>query len=332
MIEKRWPIALYAGVTFTTTSCGGTLDAGRDIPHGPLPVDERNPVIIENDGATDNWMGAYAFLLANEGTENLAGIVICSSNYWTDLNANAMEWTDLVNAARSSGFSGIPDLTVSAATPLVEPGDGQIDSTTPNDSLGAERIIELSKQLSLPSRPVVVLVGTELTDVADAYLVDPTVVDRVVVVASLGSLQAPKALMTGPNGDLDPWADWIVAQRFKYVQVSAFYDQTEDVTSAEIANLPKNAFGDWMAQNQPKISTNPAAADQVAVLATSAPGFAESVQRVSADPSAGFGNPAGQGPPLVPDASGDDLVVTEVAAPLAGSLLWRMLLEPRAGQ
>ena len=72
-----------------------------------------------------------------------------------------------------------------------------------------------------------------MTDIADAYLIDPSVVDRVVVVAALGTYTAPNGAMNPPNGELDPWADWIVAQVFQYIQVSAFYDQTGDVTAAE---------------------------------------------------------------------------------------------------
>ena len=330
MIANRFSVALSVGLTLATAGCGGTLDAGRDEPHGLLPVDERNPVILENDSATDNWFGEYSFLLANEGALSIAGIIVCSSIYWSNLNDNVTGWTKLVNAARAIGFENVPDLTVSAGAPLTQPGDGQIDSTVPNDSAGAERIIDLSRELSLPSRPVVILVGTQLTDLADAYLVDHTVVDRVVVVAALGSLSAPKALMTGPNGDLDPWADWIVAHRYEYVQVSAFYDQTMDVTTAELGNLPQNPFGNWIAEKQPNISTLAVAADQVTVLAAALPQFATAVQRVSPDPSAKFGSPQGQGPPLQPDDGGNAWVVTQIAVPLASSRLWQMLLDPRA--
>ncbi|HEX7670023.1 MAG TPA: hypothetical protein VF395_10585 [Polyangiaceae bacterium] len=200
----------------------------------------------------------------------------------------------------------------------------------PNNSAGAQRIIALSREFGRPRRPVVVLVGAQLTDLADAYLVDPTVVDRVVVVASLGSLDSPKVRMTGPNGDIDPWADWIVAHRFQYIQVTASYDQTADVTAAELGSLPQNPLGSWIAGKQANISTNPRASDQVTVLATALPQFATAVQRVSPDPSAVFGSPIGQGPPLLPDEGGNAWVVTEVAAPLAASRLWRMLLEPQA--
>lgn len=326
-LKRSWS-ALCAGVAIAASSCGGTLDAGQNVPHGPLPVDERNPVILLNDSSSDNWVGEDTMLLANDGGPPLAGIIICASRYWRDLNANVPGWSKMVSAARSSGLQNIPDVTVSAGTPLTAPPDGEIDSTVPNHSAGAQRIIDLSRDLSAPSQPVVVLVGTQLTDVADAYLVDPTVVDRVVVIAALGSLNSPKALMTGPNGDLDPWADWIVAHRFKYVQLSTFYDQTADVTAADVSNLPQTPLGKWVASKQPTISTLPVAADQVAILALAVPGFATTVQRVSPDPSAVFGSPIGQGPPLVPDANGNAFVVTAIAAPLAKSRFWGMLLVP----
>jgi hypothetical protein len=321
-------MALCVGLA--AAGCGGILDAGRNVPHGPLPVDERNPVIIHNDSATDNWMGEYALLLAKNGGPSIAGIIVCSSNYWKNLDANVMGWTSFVNAARASGFENVPDLTVSSGTPLAQPADGQIDSTLPNRSAGAEKIIALSGELAQPSRPVVVLAGAQLTDLADAYLVDHTVVDRVVVVSSLGSLKPPRALMTGPNGDLDPWADWIVAQRFKYVQVSAFYDQTADVTPSELTSVPQTPLGSWITAKQPQISTLQVAADQVAVLSVAVPQFAAVVQRSSADTSAGFGNPQGQGPPLAPDESGNAFVVTQIKAPLAASLFWQLLLDTPA--
>lgn len=305
--------------------CGGTLDAGGNRPHGLLPVDERNPVIIDNDQWTDNWVGEYAVLLANSGGPPLAGIVIGGSSYWPDVEANATGWTNLLAAARSSGLRNLPDVTRSMGAPLSRPPDGQIDSTIANRSAGAQLIVDLSRRLSLSWRPVVVLAGTQLTNVADAYLIDPSVVDRVVVVAALGSFAAPNAVMGGPNGELDPWAGWIVAQRFRYVQVSAFYDQTGDVAEAELANLPQNSLGAWMAAKQPDLFKIPTASDQVAVLAVGLPKFTVAVQRASPDVSLGF-DPS-RGPVLVPHADGNAWVVTQITAPLAASRLWQMLLE-----
>jgi hypothetical protein len=86
--------------------CGGILDAGKNAPHGPLPVDERNPVIIHNDSASDDWMGEYALLLARNGGPSIASIIVCSSKYWPDLDTNVMGWTNFVNALTPIGRFG----------------------------------------------------------------------------------------------------------------------------------------------------------------------------------------------------------------------------------
>ncbi|HVY37101.1 MAG TPA: hypothetical protein VHM31_04180 [Polyangia bacterium] len=307
-------------------ACTETLDAGHDRPHGPLPIDERNAVIVYQDDWSGDWLGEYAVLMANTGGPPLVGIVVNASKTWGSLSINTSGWKDLVNAARASGLKNIPDVTSSSGAPLTRPADGDILKTTPNNSAGAQLFINTSLRLSAPGRPVVIACGTSLTDVADAYLVDPTVVDRVVVVAAGGSYKAPTAFMGPPNGDADPWADWIVAQRFRYVQVNGYYDQTSDVTTAQLPSLPQNALGTRITNKLPNIITFPTASDQIALLAWALPMFATAVQPSAPDVSGGFDST--QGPPLVPAVNGNVWVVTQVAGPLAGARLWQMLLNP----
>ncbi len=319
--------AVLLGSLLAVSGCGQTLDVGQDTQNRLIPVDERNPVIIDDDNWSDNWDGEYASLWANSGGPALKGIIVTTSAYWPDANANVAGWNRFVSAARASGLRNIPDVTPSVGNPLSVPADGQIDDTVPNGSAAAHFIVDGSRQWSLPWRPVAVLVGTQLTDVADAYLIDPTVVDRVVVVAALGSYAAPNGLMGAPNGEMDPWADWIVAQRFRYVQLSAFYDQTADVTSADLPNLPKNPFGTWMSSKLSKLYTVSTAADQVAVLGLAVPNFVAAVQRCSPDVSAGFNPSSGQGPRLVRNPAGNVWLVTGINAVLVRSWLWPVLLE-----
>lgn len=325
-------LAFYAGAVATATvGCAErVLDAGGDVPHGLLPVDERNPTIILNDYSKDNWLGEYAVLFANAGGPPLAGIVVDATHYWPHLDVNVAGWNELVSAARASGLRGIPDVTPSSGSPLAMPSDGVITSTVPNRSAGAQLIIDLSRRLSRPLRPVVVLTGGQLTVVADAYLMDPTVVERVVVVATIGTLTATGATMGAPNGELDPWADWIVTQRFRYVQVSAYYDQTStDVTAAQVASLPQNPLGAFMAAKQPDLFTVPTAADQVGIIAVALPTFVAAVQRAVPDTSGGVSDTGG--PPLTASAgaAGNTWIATQIAAPLGAARLWQMLLDPR---
>jgi len=316
-----------AGLVGSGGACGGVLDAGRDKPHGMLPVDERNPIIVDNDNWADNWMGEYAVLLGSSGGPPLAGVVVSSSRYWPDISANAAGWTNLLKAARESGFQNLPRITPSPGDPLTRPADGVIEKTVGNNSAGGQLIVDLSRRLSTPTRPLVVVTGSQLTTAADAYLIDNTVTERVVVVSSLGSYNEPDGIMGGPNGELDPWADWIVSHRFRYVQVSVYYDQTKDVADTEVANLPKNALGAWMAKKQPDLFQIPSASDQVAPLAVGLTGptpFVRAVQRVSPDPMQEFDSRAA--PSLKPDPDGNCWLVTQIAGPLAKSRLWQLLL------
>ena len=60
---RRWLLVL----SVLAGGCKETFDAGYNRPNGLLPVDQRNPVILLNDGAYDNWFGEYGVLLANGG-------------------------------------------------------------------------------------------------------------------------------------------------------------------------------------------------------------------------------------------------------------------------
>lgn len=305
---------------------GQTFDAGSDIPHGLLAVDERNPVILTNDNQGDNWQGLYAVLFANAGGPPLAGIIVNATSFWPDINANLSGWKNMVSAARASGLRNLPDPIASPGSALVRPSNGAIDATVPNRSAGALLIVETSARLALPNRPLAVVTGGPLTDVADAYLIDQTVTDRVVIVSVLGAGSSKGGSMGGPNGPMDPWADWIVAQRFKYVQVSAYYDQTSDIPASQLSNLPQNTFGKFIAAQQPNLIDQVTASDQIGILAVGLPKFVTAVEKVSLDPSAVFD--ASDGPALIPDKNGKLSLVTSSDGAAASTRLWQMLQDP----
>lgn len=314
----------YASLPFLL-ACSGTLDAGSDRPRETLPVGPENPVILVNDGPYDNWQGEYAMLLAHAGGPALVGIVVGTGGMWSDLDGNFAGWQELVTSARASGLPNVPDPIRSPSGPLVRPGDGEVDSTVPNDSDGARFIVETSSRLSQPGRPVVVATGGRLTDVADAYLIDPTVAERVIVVASLGtgfSEDEKVARMGVPNGEMDLWADAVVAQRFRYVQVSAYYDQLDDVPAERVADLPDDAFGAWMRAKQPEILETPLASDQVSVIALGVPRFTRRFARVSPSHVDAEGQPT-----LSPDPQGNGWLVTASDGESATMRFWELLLE-----
>ena len=321
--QGRAGLSALAVAVLLLAACTEALDAGYDRPNGLLPVDQRNPIILLNDGAYDNWSGEYAVLLANGGGSPLAGIIVNEDSAWPDIQTNLAGYTDLIAAARSSGLTNLPDPIPSIGTPLVMPASGNIDDTQPNHSAGALLIVSASQSLSLPYRPLVIATGGALTDVADAYLVDHTVTDRVVIVSSLGSTTSTGGGMGSPNGDDDPWADVIVTSEFRYVQVSAWYDQLNDVPSSSLPELPNNALGAWIASKQPNLWQWSPASDQVAVLAVGLPTFATAVDRMSATGSVDGGATAG--PSLVTNQSGPDWLVTACDGNAPATLFWKVL-------
>ena len=318
------PAALATLALSMLLGCSQSRNLGSSNPHGLLPVDERNPILLVNDGTEDNWQGEYAILLANNGGPRLAGIAVGASPNWPKVDDNIEDWRSLVEAARASGVPDLPDPTASIGAKLVRPASGQIEATAPNRSEGARLIVSLSRELSLPYRPLVVVTGGRLTDVADAYLLDPTVSDRTIVVSSLGSTTDNGATMADPNGEMDPWADVIVTTRFRYVQVSAFYDQLLDVPSSRFSELPENPLGRWIMAKAPKVWDLPKAADQVAVLAVGVPSFAVEVDRVST--AATVAADAATGPQLLSDAEGADWLVRRCDGARAADSFWTALL------
>lgn len=127
-----------------------------------------------------------------------------------------------------------------------------------------------------------------------------------------------------PNGQGDPWADVIVVSRFRYVQVSAWYDQLTDVPASRLSELPNNALGAWIAAKQPNLWHWSPASDQVSALAVGLPAFATAVERVSGTMGADGGTTAG--PILATDQSGPDWLVTGCDGATATTLFWRVLL------
>jgi hypothetical protein len=146
------------------------------------------------------------------------------------------------------------------------------------------------------------------------------------VVSSVGSTTATGAAMGPPNGEMDPWADAIVTAHFRFVQVSAYYDQTTDVPASRLAELPDNAFGDWIAAKQASIFNLAQAADQVAVAAVGISSFVTGVQKVSAPGLIGAGAMAG--PALVADADGPVLLVNQSDGTKATERFWQLLTDP----
>jgi hypothetical protein len=302
----------------STAGCSGQLDAGYDSPHGALPVDERSAMIVVNDGARDNWQGEYAALLAASGQLRLVGIIVNANAEYPVLETNVSGYRQMITAARASGMRHLPDATASVAPALTPPASGVIEDTLPNRSEGARLIVQAVKQWGTVAHPLAIATGGALTDVADAWLLEPAIAERAVVVASLGRTEAGGASTRDPNGDRDAWATFIVMSRLRFVQVNGYYDQRADIPESRVAELPDNAFGAWMAQKRGDILGVIHACDQVSVLSAALPWFPQDVTRMRLD--------SGDATILEPDSHGPLWHVARTDSERALSLLWSTLL------
>lgn len=311
---------LVVTLSVLATGCGGQLDAGSDVLHGSLPVDERSAVVVINDGGRDNWQGEYAAVLASTGQLELVGLIVNANAEYPSVDVNVTNYRQMVRAAEASGLRHIPDPTSSIAPALVRPESGVIEDTAPNHSEGARLILEAAATHATKLHPLAIATGGALTDVADAYLLDPTLAERAVVVASLGQTDGDGARALDPNGNRDSWATRIVTSRMRYVQVNGYYDQLLDLPEDRVAELPTNPFGEWMAAKRADILDLVHACDQISVLAVALPWFATDVVRMRADDAAPT--------TLVPDLTGQIWNVRQSESDRARELLWSTLKDP----
>jgi hypothetical protein len=325
-VTVRRELAALIGGILGVAACGNVdLDAGSDQARGPLPVDQRSPLVLSNDWSRDNWQGEFAMLLASSGQLRLVGIVVNASAIYPGLADNLAGWQAMAKAAHDSGMRGIPDPIGSAGPPLQRPSSGDVDATTPNGSDGARFIVGTSARLASPLWPMVVATGGRLTDLADAYLLDHSVADRVVVVASSGQTSGQTISTGWPNGDLDPWATSIVVTKFRYVQVNAYYAQVDDVPSSRASQLPSNPFGAWMASKLGDILAMDTAADQNSVIASAMPTFSLDVLRAVAPAVA---SAEGQTPIMTAGVPGRVWSVARGDNAGATARFWQMLQTP----
>jgi hypothetical protein len=270
----------------------------------------------------DNWSGELTLLSVSTGRINLAGLIVNNSGYWPDVAFNRDGWQQMADAARESGMRNVPNLIMSDSPALVAPESGEIEATAPNDSEGGRFIRDAALRLGSVEQPLVIVSGSTLTDVADAYLLDATIAPRLIVLANLGQNTEQGTHMGGPNGDLDFWAASIVAQRLQFVQVTGYYEQIEDVPESRVNELPSNAFGEWMAAKRPDVELS-FAADQISQLAVMLPGFALEFRRAQY---------SGWQPDVTSELlyrdDGNSWIMPQSNAGVARQYLWERLQDP----
>jgi hypothetical protein len=239
---KPWLVcgAIILAIVSASSGCGN---------HDPirLPYDRSNPVVYDNDEAVDVYVDEYLLALASLGEIQLKGMLTSSSikpfNQWVP----AADYTRMVNdrrtlaaAAKASGFRQLPELILGPMGELEKPASGRIEDTRSIGAEGSWFIVKEARKAS-PEKPLVVVAGGPLTAEADAYLLDPTIANKVIV-AWLGGR---KEDMGDYNGWADPWAAYIVLEKLRLVQFP-YQMAPPRVTKSELLSLPASPLRDFM--------------------------------------------------------------------------------------
>lgn len=220
-----------------------------------MPYDRRNPVIYDNDAAIDVYTDDYLMALASAGDIKLIGMITSTSiapfnrhSMEADFERTATVRAESVKLARVSGLKNIPDPIHGTKGHLQPPPSGKIEDTRPIDSEGSRLIVREARKAS-SAKPLVLVMGGPLTAAADAYLLDNSIADKIIV-AWLGGRSND---MGGYNAWADPWAAFIVLRKLRLVQFSEenmCERSAPYVPKSRLTELPDTPLREWMIQKQ----------------------------------------------------------------------------------
>src|SRR5206468_9200408 len=88
----------------------------------------------------------------------------------------------LIDKARRSGMHRLPDVAAGPSVSLTSrrPASGRIEDTPPFGTEGSWLIVTEARKAST-TRPLVIVMGGQATAPVDAYLLDPTIADKMVL-------------------------------------------------------------------------------------------------------------------------------------------------------
>jgi hypothetical protein len=314
-----------------------------------LPYDSTCPVIYDNDAVIDVYADEYLMALASSEKIRLVGMITSSSiapfNKYVPVedfeNSKPPVPTRLnmvvnrahgVRLARESGFRNLPDPVVGIKGHLSIPPSGKIEDTVPFGSDGSRLILSEAKKAS-PDKPLVLIMGGPLSVAADAFLLEPSIADRVIIAWLGGSLRG----MNDYNGGIDPWASYIVLQRMRLVHFPSNYSEPPEfidgnpiVPKARLSELPDTPLRDWMMNKDCPTNDLPAekCGDSDPAIPLTCSDYVMETKLVSFSHWAlndGYAVPAYQVPFYKDDLQGNTILVTRVDRDRGTKEWWRVM-------
>lgn len=332
---------LFALVTVTLlcmTGAGwcfqnGSPSSPERFPEGnKLGMNSRSPVILDNDAFSDDWTLEYVLGRASQGQIDLRGIIGCKAGrdghtIYLTAEQTCAEASQFIELARASGFQVNLQPTLGANRGLVRPPSGRIEDTRPVRSPGSSLIVAEARKAT-PEKPLVIMVGGHLTDLASAYLADSSISNRVVPFYIGGqSFQ-----VRDYNTWCDSWAFWIVASKFTMVCLpieSLFSSARPQMPFDKFGALPDNPLGRYLRDKRPRLEKlYPGGENDLAMaIYFLHPEFVRNTRRLCLDGWAK--DDTGEDIPVVKDAGdGNLLFITEADGSAGGKEWLRAMTEP----
>ena len=306
-------------------------------------------VIYTNDGDIDVYAVEYTMALASAGEIDLVGIIAdqgagCvppEEAYQTPevWEKGRQQYADIIGMARRSGMINIPDPVAGAGWALDNPSSGIIEDTVPRDTPGSQLIVQEANKCT-PENPLHIVTGGALTCAADAYLLDNTIADKVVVLSLIGD----EVEMGKYNGTIDPWAAYIVLEKFRYYQtLEGDYRPTATKDRLKGTEIPESELKRFMVdkcqfanpEDCSEACSNSVSGDSTEILylmldlITGQQTFAVTTKKVSFGGwrfiSATYGNAYDHIPGFQDDPAGTATVILTANQPVGTDEWWRAL-------
>ncbi len=178
--------------------------------------------IVDNDIMDDTQTLEIALAAGSSGLMDLRAILISRwvpyENRWNAVVQQA--WAAMIRtAAIKDGFANVPPnypgVPLGTTFDQRIPASRRIEDTAPFKSPAAYKIVEEARNCTARN-PLIVIVGGRATCIADAYLIDPAIADKVIVAQYLDYVGGDGRLR-GYNIQEDVWAANIVLKNFRVV-------------------------------------------------------------------------------------------------------------------
>lgn len=294
--------------------------------------DRSNPVIYDNDCHSDVFTDELLLALASAGEIHLRGFITTTTvNPAVNLETYQLDFTcreEIINKAARSGMKNIPKHLAGPSLQLKKPESGRIEDTIPQDTPGSRLVVKEALKAT-PEKPLVLLMGGPLTVAADAWLLDNTISDRVIVAWLGGNLDD----MFDYNSWADMWSAYIVLVKMKLVEFPGGLSAPL-VPHTRLSELPECELRQWMMDKRlPHVNPMPEGLtrddDAQPVIALLNEDYATGCRRVAF--SHWGKEPGGTAVPVYKgDPMGNALIVYGSNPEIATEEWWRAMKNPDA--